>query len=101
VLAENKCSEGYPEAQQAADQGAVMVPVVTGFIAHDASGRVTTLGRGGSDLTAAVIGAAAGFSEIQVLDVCHFKLSPFRGDLWDSSVLITFKRFQNYHISVS
>ncbi|CAJ1441727.1 unnamed protein product [Effrenium voratum] len=34
------------------------VPVVTGYIAQDAHGAITTLGRDGSDLTAAVIGAA-------------------------------------------
>lgn len=41
-------------------------PVVTGFIAKDRNGHITTLGRGGSDLTAAVIGAALGVKEIQV-----------------------------------
>ncbi|GAP13356.1 aspartate kinase [Longilinea arvoryzae] len=34
------------------------VPVVTGFIASTAQGNVTTLGRGGSDYSAALIGAA-------------------------------------------
>ena len=43
-----------------------LVPVVTGFIGQDDNGRITTLGRGGSDLTATVIGAAAGVDEIQV-----------------------------------
>jgi len=43
-----------------------IVPVVTGFIGHDAKGRITTLGRGGSDLTATVIGAAANVDEVQV-----------------------------------
>mmetsp|Transcript_20205 Transcript_20205/g.61612 ORF Transcript_20205/g.61612 Transcript_20205/m.61612 type:complete len:515 (-) Transcript_20205:152-1696(-) len=42
------------------------VPVVTGFIGKDLQGRVTTLGRGGSDLTASLLGAAAGFDEVQV-----------------------------------
>jgi aspartate kinase len=42
------------------------VPVVTGFIAKDAAGNVTTLGRNGSDYSAALIGAAAGAEEIQV-----------------------------------
>lgn len=42
------------------------VPVVTGFIAKDAAGNVTTLGRNGSDFSAALIGAAAGAEEIQV-----------------------------------
>jgi len=43
-----------------------MVPVITGFIAQDKKGCVTTFGRGGSDLTAAVLGAACGLDEIQV-----------------------------------
>ncbi len=34
------------------------VPVVTGFIGKDSAGNITTLGRGGSDYTAAIIGAA-------------------------------------------
>lgn len=71
ALASGECSAGYPDAQRLTETGgggggATVVPVVTGFVAHDASGRVTTLGRGGSDLTAAVLGAAAGFAEIQV-----------------------------------
>ena len=41
-------------------------PVVTGFIAKDSSGNVTTLGRSGSDLTASVIGAALNAEEVQV-----------------------------------
>jgi len=43
-----------------------VVAVVTGFIGHDPEGRITTLGRGGSDLTATAIGAACGLDEIQV-----------------------------------
>ena len=43
-----------------------LVPIVTGFIGHDDDGRITTLGRGGSDLTATVIGTATGVDEIQV-----------------------------------
>jgi len=35
-----------------------VVPVVTGFIGKDSAGNITTLGRGGSDYTAAIIGAA-------------------------------------------
>jgi aspartokinase/homoserine dehydrogenase 1 len=34
------------------------IPVVTGFIAASETGNITTLGRGGSDYTAALIGAA-------------------------------------------
>jgi len=40
------------------------VPVVTGFIAKDEKGATTTLGRGGSDFTASLIGAAINADEI-------------------------------------
>ena len=43
-----------------------VVAVVTGFIGHDPNGKITTLGRGGSDLTATAIGASLGLDEIQV-----------------------------------
>jgi aspartate kinase len=43
-----------------------VLPVVTGFIAKDASGSITTLGRGGSDLSATMIAAACGAEEAQV-----------------------------------
>jgi len=42
------------------------VPVMGGFIGSTASGVTTTLGRGGSDYTAALAGAALGVSEIQI-----------------------------------
>jgi len=42
------------------------LPVVTGFIAQDAQGSITTLGRGGSDLTATMIAAACKAAEAQV-----------------------------------
>lgn len=42
------------------------VPVVTGYISKDLNGKITTLGRGGSDQTAAIIGAALAASEIQI-----------------------------------
>ena len=38
----------------------------TGFIAANAEGRVTTLGRGGSDYTAAIIGSALGADAIEI-----------------------------------
>ncbi len=42
------------------------VPVVTGFIAAAPDGTVTTLGRGGSDYTASILGVALGASEIWI-----------------------------------
>ncbi|HEX6811492.1 MAG TPA: aspartate kinase [Planctomycetota bacterium] len=42
------------------------VPVVTGFIAADAQGNITTLGRNGSDYSAALFAVAVGAAEIQI-----------------------------------
>jgi len=41
------------------------IPIVTGFIAKDKNGIITTLGRGGSDLSATMIGSAMRAKEIQ------------------------------------
>ncbi len=41
------------------------IPIVTGFIAKDKKGNITTLGRGGSDLTATMIGAVLKVDEVQ------------------------------------
>ena len=41
------------------------IPIVTGFIAKDKNGIITTLGRGGSDLSATMIGSALHVDEIQ------------------------------------
>lgn len=43
-----------------------IVPVVTGFIGSTQKGEVTTLGRGGSDYTASIIGFCLEASEIQI-----------------------------------
>ena len=45
----------------------------TNYTGQDDQGRITTMGRGGSDLTATVIGSAAQVDEIQVGD--HHSLS--------------------------
>jgi aspartate kinase len=42
------------------------VPVTQGFIGSSADGSTTTIGRGGSDYSAAIIGAALGAREIQI-----------------------------------
>ncbi|MDP8222427.1 MAG: bifunctional aspartate kinase/homoserine dehydrogenase I [Candidatus Lernaella stagnicola] len=47
-------------------QTASSVPVVTGFIGATADGRTTTLGRGGSDYTATLVGAFLDADEIWV-----------------------------------
>ena len=50
---------------QSRSEDVLPVPVITGFIAKDSNGFITTLGRGGSDLTATVIGAALDAVEVQ------------------------------------
>ena len=42
------------------------VPVVTGFLGADQDGNITTLGRNGSDYSAALIGVAIAATEIQI-----------------------------------
>jgi aspartate kinase len=46
--------------------GAGFVPVMGGFIGSTEDGATTTLGRGGSDYTAAIVGAGIGAEEIQI-----------------------------------
>ena len=65
------CPETYPAVNEAlaafAKAQPGVLPVVTGFLARGVeTGAITTLGRGGSDLTATVIGAALGVREVQV-----------------------------------
>jgi len=43
-----------------------VVPVITGFLGKTATGEITTLGRGGSDYTGAIVGAAVGAESIQI-----------------------------------
>jgi aspartate kinase len=53
-------------AREVAPRLAEDVVVVQGFIGADASGETTTLGRGGSDTTAGLLGAALRAEEIQI-----------------------------------
>ncbi len=58
--------ENIPKALNPYKEGlSNSIPIVTGFIAKDKKGIITTLGRGGSDLTATIIGSAMGAKEIQ------------------------------------
>jgi aspartate kinase len=58
----------YHQVQQRLDPlwSRRVIPVVSGFIAATVDGSVTTLGRGGSDYTAALLGAALGADEIWI-----------------------------------
>jgi len=44
----------------------VFTPIISGFIAKDLGGTVTTLGRSGSDLSASLVGVGIGASEIEI-----------------------------------
>ncbi|MEJ7700225.1 MAG: hypothetical protein WKF71_11345 [Pyrinomonadaceae bacterium] len=52
------------ELQPLIDDGEI--PVIGGFIAASRGGETTTLGRGGSDYSAALVGAALQAREIQI-----------------------------------
>jgi len=43
-----------------------VIPIVTGFVGKTRNGEITTLGRGGSDYSAAIIGSAINAEEIQI-----------------------------------
>ncbi|WP_217909993.1 aspartate kinase [Pseudenhygromyxa sp. WMMC2535] len=42
------------------------LPVITGFVGKTTEGEISTVGRNGSDLTAALLGAALGAEEVQI-----------------------------------
>jgi aspartate kinase len=56
----------FPEVRKALRAYRGRLPVVTGFIAKDRDGNVTTLGRSGSDFTATLLGAAIKAEEVQI-----------------------------------
>jgi aspartate kinase len=56
----------FPEVRKALRAYRGKLPVVTGFIAKDPEGNVTTLGRSGSDFTATLLGAAIKAEEVQI-----------------------------------
>ncbi len=56
----------YARLAALAKRTAGAVPVMGGFIASTENGATTTLGRGGSDFTAAIVGAGIGADEIQI-----------------------------------
>jgi aspartate kinase len=58
--------ESCYESLGRAVKGVAGIPVVTGFIGKDKRGNITTLGRGGSDFSASILGRAVGAEEIQI-----------------------------------
>lgn len=58
--------EAYASIARAFQPHAQKLAVITGFIAKDKNGEITTIGRSGSDFTASIFGAALGAEEVQV-----------------------------------
>jgi bifunctional aspartokinase / homoserine dehydrogenase 1 len=65
-----KASVNFPatktKLQQLVKQSSATLYFVPGFIAADENGNTTTLGRGGSDYTAAILGACIGASSVEI-----------------------------------
>lgn len=69
-----RSDSNFGRARPIEDQGEIAsyfadfgsLPVVTGFIACDSNGNITTLGRNGSDYSAALFGKALSVEEIQI-----------------------------------
>lgn len=75
VITDNRFGEASPlmdETREAAKRTLLpliernLIPVMGGFIGRTRDGATTTLGRGGSDYSAAIVGAAIGADEIQI-----------------------------------
>jgi len=75
IVTDNNFGEAKPLAEVSTHQiqqrlGPLLeaggLPVVTGFIAQNLDGNITTLGRGGSDYTASLIGAALKADEVWI-----------------------------------
>ncbi|NOX60615.1 MAG: aspartate kinase [Chloroflexi bacterium] len=63
-LMEPTCARANARLRPMLEQG--KVPVVTGFVGATADGIATTLGRGGSDYSAAILGACLAADEVQI-----------------------------------
>ncbi|MFC7044094.1 aspartate kinase [Halobacteriaceae archaeon GCM10025711] len=59
--------ETQRRAHALAEQMSGVVPVITGFLAEDPDGNVTTLGRGGSDTTAVMLGRYMDADEVVIV----------------------------------
>ena len=64
--ATNRKIRSWFGAKARAKKGHAVLPVVTGFIAATPDGVTTTIGRNGSDYTAAIVGAALDASAIEI-----------------------------------
>ncbi|MFW6384885.1 MAG: aspartate kinase, partial [Halodesulfurarchaeum sp.] len=66
-VGEVNVEETLRRSQRLADQLDDTVPVITGFLAEDEEGTVTTLGRGGSDTTAVMLGRYMDADEVVIV----------------------------------
>jgi aspartate kinase len=74
ILTDRRHTQAAPQFEETYAKLAAAIPplaknhvvVMGGFIASTADGITTTLGRGGSDFTAAIVGAGIGAEEIQI-----------------------------------
>ncbi|WP_129114122.1 aspartate kinase [Halegenticoccus tardaugens] len=66
-LGEIEVEETASRAAALADRLDGVVPVVTGFLAQNAEGEITTLGRGGSDTTAVMLGRYMDADEVVIV----------------------------------
>ena len=75
MLTDDRHGSAEPDAAAVAERGARLlmpavesgeVPIMGGFVGASRDGRTTTLGRGGSDTSAAVLGSALGAEEIEI-----------------------------------
>ncbi|MEL6732005.1 MAG: bifunctional aspartate kinase/homoserine dehydrogenase I [Bacteroidota bacterium] len=64
--AEVETEETYAKVQAHFEKHSDNISIITGFIGSSPKGITTTLGRGGSDYTASLIGAALGAEEIEI-----------------------------------
>ncbi len=71
------------------ENSAKTIPIVTGFVGSTEDGRTTTIGRNGSDYTAAIIGAALDVSVIEIWTDVDGVLSADPREVSDAFVLPT------------
>jgi len=75
ILTDDAYGAAAPRADETSDRvrdrllpllGEGIIPILAGFIASNGKGQTTTLGRGGSDFSAAIIAAALGAERVEI-----------------------------------
>ena len=74
--------------------------IVAGFIASTANDETTTLGRGGSDYTAAIVAAALNAEALEIwTDTDGFMTNPKKVEKAYAIECLSYRKLLNYHIS--